>query len=100
MTTHNAACWHECRVYAEQFLRQCAARVPAEPGEGFVQAAEEYKRVHTALDGVRALFPFDVDEALPSSQTIERTPTQLRKAREAEREGLVVLRQVSAWTLE
>jgi len=56
--SYNADCWQECRYYAEQFLREAGERIGAELQPLFEGAADHYKDVHVALNGIRELFPF------------------------------------------
>ena len=57
---HNVACWHECRCYAERFLRLAGEKLGEPLKPLFNDAADRYKEVRTALCQMQKIFIYKV----------------------------------------
>jgi hypothetical protein len=98
--SYNADCWHECRYRAEQFLREAGERLGGQPQPLFEEAADHYKKVHEALNGVRGLFPQakafqDPPHAFQDSDYAKAIGL-LRSAKRAEGKALAVIAKILA----
>jgi len=103
--SYNADCWHECRCYAEQFLREARERI----GDGLQllsdDAADTYRDVHEALNGIRELFPSD--KALQHfygkpvykfhESAYRKAIELLKTAKREEAAGLALIQEIAAY---
>jgi hypothetical protein len=94
---YNAAVWAECRKYAVEFLKEAKKFVDDEAKKLFDEARCAYEISANNLERIHKDYPF--------SPKIERTPLgidnrthhtvqALRKTRDAEKDGLVVLKNL------
>jgi len=90
-TTHNAACWWECRSHAGEFLVLCARAVGGELASRLLRASEHYRSSAAALARVRAWWPWGMPGELPSDELVGKTTKELRSAKESESRGLELL---------
>ena len=98
--SYNADCWHECRYQAEQFLREAGQRLGGKSQPLFEEAADNYKRVHEALNGVRGLFPqakaFQDPPYAFQDSDFAKAIGLLRSAKRAEGKALGVIAKILA----
>ena len=88
------ACWHECRSYAERFLRLAGEKSGEDLKPLFEEAADHYRTVRKSLCEMGTIFIYKypcppVDEA-----GIKRAVELLRAAREAESKGLAAIEKI------
>jgi len=91
---HNVACWHECRCYAERFLRLAGEELGEDLKPLFEEAADHYRTVRKSLCEMGTVFPYKypcppVDEA-----GLKRALKLLRTAKDAELKGLAVIEKI------
>ncbi|MHA2089232.1 MAG: hypothetical protein ACW98K_00110 [Candidatus Kariarchaeaceae archaeon] len=95
-TAYNVACWHECRFFAEDFLREAGYRLPEKYKYLLNEAANYYKKVHKALAKVMKIYPFKGPEQNPDVSEPQRKKaiTHLREAKIAEESGIKMLQLI------
>jgi len=91
---HNVACWHECRCYAERFLRLAGEKIAGDLKPLFEEAADHYRAVRKALCEMQTIFVYKYPLPPVDEAGIERAIWLLRTAREAEANGLAVIEQI------
>ena len=91
---HNVACWSECRVYAEAFLRLAGQKLGGELAPLCEQAADHYRVVRTALGQMQAVFLYQYPQPPVSAAGEARAIELLRTARDAEARGLAVIERI------
>ncbi|MBT5612228.1 MAG: GNAT family N-acetyltransferase [Lentisphaerae bacterium] len=91
---YNAACWGECRAYAEAFLRLAGRRLGDELQPLFGEAADHYKVVCTSLTQVQNVLPRDMQREALSAEDQARAAQLLRTARDAEKHGLAAIERI------
>lgn len=93
---HNTACWHECRCYAERFLRLAGEDVGGDLQPRFNEAADHYKQVRRALCQMQTIFVYHYPLPPVSDADLARAIDLLRTARDEEVKGLAVIEQIVA----
>ena len=91
---HNVACWHECRCYAERFLRLAGEKLGDPLKPMFNDAADRYKEVRAALCQMQRIFIYNYPLPPVDDAGVARAIDLLRTAREAEAEGLAVIEEI------
>ena len=91
---HNVACWHECRCYAERFLRLAGEKLGGPLKPMFNDAADRYKEVRTALCEMQAIFIYKYPLPPVDEAGVARAIGLLRSAQEAEAEGLNMIESI------
>jgi len=91
---HNVACWHECRCYAERFLRLAGEKLGDPLKPLFNDAADRYREVRTALCQMQKTFIYKYPLPPVDDAGVARGIDLLRTAREAEVEGLAVIQEI------
>lgn len=91
---HNVACWSECRVYAEAFLRLAGRTLGGEFGPLCEAAADHYKAVRTALGRMQEVFLYKYPQPPVSPEGEAHATELLRRARDAEVLGLAAIGQI------
>jgi hypothetical protein len=91
---HNAACWHECRCYAEKFLRLAGEKIGGDLRPLFDEAADHYRAVRKALCEMQAIFVYKYPQPPVDDAGVARGVHLLRAAREAEVKGLAVIERI------
>jgi hypothetical protein len=91
---HNVACWHECRCYAERFLRLAGEKIGGDLRPLFEKAADHYRAVRTALGDMQAIFIYKYPLPPVSEAGITRAIELLRTAKEEETQGLAVIETI------
>jgi len=93
---HNTACWHECRCYAERFLRLAGERVGGNLKPLFGQAADHYRGVRQALCEMQTIFIYRYPLPPVSEAGVRRAVALVRQARDAEANGLGAIERIVA----
>ena len=88
------ACWHECRCYAERFLRLAGEKTGGDLQPLFEQAADHYRAVRTALCEMQTIFIYKYPLPPVDKAGIGRALELLRTAREGEMKGLAVIEKI------
>jgi len=91
---HNAACWHECRCYAERFLRMAGERLGGDLKPRFEEAADHYRAVRKALCGLQGIFIYKYPLPPVDEAGVSRAIKLLRRAKDAETKGLAAIEQI------
>ena len=91
---HNVACWHECRAYAERFLRLAGQRVGGGLEPLFVEAAGHYRAVRKALCEMQTIFVYKYPQPPVDQAGVTRAIALLRTARDAETKGLDAIERI------
>jgi hypothetical protein len=98
---HNVACWHECRCYAERFLRLAGEKIGGNLQPLFDEAAGHYRAVRMALGKMQAIFIYKYPLPPVDQAGVARGVELLRTAKEEETKGLEVIekivRELSRW---
>jgi len=99
-TAYNAAVWNECRVQAVAFLAESRQRLAGVCDNEFDNATAYYETVAEGLTQVADLFPFlntttpEKNAYVKDTQRIASAVTHLKRAREAEKNGLQSLQKI------
>ena len=96
---YNAAVWHECRVFAVEFLQEAKTRLKGEGKLLFEEAIDQYQVVTKKLGEITEKYPWSpesAETALPVDEKSQQTVESLKAAREAESVGLDVLGELVA----
>ena len=91
---HNAACWHECRCYAERFLRLAGQKLGGDLLPRFEEAANHYCAVRKALCGLQGIFIYKYPQPPVDQAGIDRAIQLLRTAKDEETKGLAVIERI------
>ena len=91
---HNVACWHECRCYAERFLRLAGGKLGGRLKPRFEQAAEHYRKVREALCQMQTIFVYKYPLPPVTKAGVQAAVKLLRRAKAAEAKGLAILDQI------
>ena len=91
---HNAACWNECRVYAEGFLRLAGKKLGGQLKPLFDKAADHYREVRLALGKMQAIFIYKYPLPPVNDDGVAQGVELLCLARDAEMRGLEVVGQI------
>ena len=91
---YNAAVWEECRRNAVAFLREARQRLAGRSDGLFDEAIEHYTSVHSKLNALVVLYPFDAKTGSEEVRSPEGAEL-MRAAAQAEAQGLEVLRQLA-----
>lgn len=91
---HNAACWHECRCYAERFLRLAGERLGGDLKPLFEEAADHYRAVRKALCEMQTIFIYKYPLPPVDEAGVARAITLLRTARDEEAKGLAAIERI------
>ena len=93
---HNVACWHECRCYAERFLRLAGEKLGGDLKPLFDEAADHYRAVRRALCEMQTIFVYTYPLPPVDEAGVKRGVTLLRQAKGEEAKGLAVIERVVA----
>lgn len=96
---YNAAVWHECRVFAVEFLREAKECLDGNASGLFDQAIQHYQVVADHLGSLSKQYPFIQEsdsQAIPVDKECMEAIGWLKSAREAEAKGLNLLEQITA----
>jgi hypothetical protein len=91
---HNAACWHECRAYAERFLRLAGEKLGDDTKPLFDEAADHYRAVRKALCALQGIFIYKYPQPPVDQAGVDRAIQLLRTARDHETKGLAVIERI------
>ena len=91
---HNVACWHECRCYAEPFLRLAGQKLGEPLKPLFNDAADRYQGVRAALCEMQKIFIYKYPLPPVDDAGVARGIDLLGAAKEAEVEGLAVIEEI------
>ena len=91
---HNSACWHECRAYAERFLRLAGEKLGGDLKPMFEQAADHYRAVRTCLCELQSIFIYKYPLPPVDDAGVARAVQLLRWAKQAEVKGLAVIEDI------
>ena len=91
---HNAACWHECRCYAERFLRLAGEKLGGDTKPLFEKAADHYRAVRKALCAMQGVFIYKYPQPPVDQAGVDRAIQLLRTAKAEETKGLAVIEQI------
>lgn len=97
---YNAAVWNECRGQAVDFLKEAQQRLAGVCDAEFNEAIAHYETVSRSLQEVALLFPFLNTTAaekiayVKNDQRIAEAVKSLKRAREAEKNGLQSLQTI------
>jgi hypothetical protein len=96
---YNAAVWHECRTFAVQFLEEAVDRLDGQAGDLFQRAIQHYRMVADRLGALSVCYPWIPEsgpQTIPIDNESQEAATWLEEARQAEENGLSVLKQIIA----
>jgi len=96
---YNAEVWAECRTYGVGFLEEAAERLGGDARPLLEEAAVHYRKVAEGLREVAEIYPFAPglsDDPVGVDERTEPAVAALRRAREAEAEGLELLARIVA----
>ena len=91
---HNVACWHECRCYAERFLRLAGEKLGGDLEPLFGEAADHYRTVRKALCEMQTIFVYEYPLPPVDEAGVARGVQLLRTAKEAETKGLAIIETI------
>ena len=91
---HNVACWHECRCYAERFLRLAGEKIGGDMQPLFEEAADHYLAVRKALCAMQPIFVYKYPLPPVDEAGVKRGVALLRAAKEEESRGLAVIERI------
>ncbi|MDO8055957.1 MAG: hypothetical protein Q6361_03780, partial [Candidatus Hermodarchaeota archaeon] len=95
---YNAMVWWECRDMAHHFFLEARERLSSKVKTFFEKASQLYGQVSEHLLAFTKLFPFEKDtltmDPIPVNDTIKEGVLHLKKAREAEAQGLKVIETI------
>ncbi len=91
--SYNGMVWAECRTMAAAFLKEVSERLDGDFSKQLNETAVHYAFVAENLRSVAELFPFppDGDEQIKDADLCKQACDLLRKAKEAESEGMRVV---------
>lgn len=96
--SYNANVWWECRDMAAKFFLEAKERLNGKVTPFLKKASELYGEVAEQLRKLTKLYPFDKDkltlDPIRVNDTSRRAVQHLKKAREAESQGLKVLEKI------
>ncbi|MCK4529095.1 hypothetical protein KAW18_17150 [candidate division WOR-3 bacterium] len=91
---YNAAVWHECRIFAVEFLKEAKGRIGNKHSPLFKEAIKHYEVVAQDLNKVSELFPFPPKGEIKDTTRCKVVIECLKEAREAEKRGLESLKKI------
>ena len=91
---HNTACWHECRCYAERFLRLAGEKIGGDLRGQFEAAADHYRDVRKALCEMQTIFIYKYPLPPVDAAGVARAIELLQIAKQAELDGLDVIDRI------
>jgi len=95
---YNAMVWWECRDMAHHFFIEAMERLSSKTKPFIDKASQFYRQVSEHLLAFTKLFPFEKDkltmDPIPVSDTVREGVQHLKKAREAEAQGLKVIETI------
>ena len=91
---HNVACWHECRCYAERFLRMAGDKIGGDLKPLFEDAADHYRAVRKALCEMQTIFIYKYPLPPVDEAGIRRAIELLHTAKDEESQGLATIEMI------
>jgi hypothetical protein len=95
---YNAAVWAECRKYAVEFLKEAKRYVKGDAKQILDEAQNAYEISASKLDHIHKEYPFSLNleqEDLGIDDRTHRTVQALIRAKDAEKNGLILLKNLS-----